>query len=147
MPLNTHIIIDSIGNISINDSIFINGYLLDENNNPVTNVTIDIIINSIVFTVSTNDNGKFSVLFSEKNTNGLVYVKTEFNGTKNYYGSFNSTIFNVDKIITSIIISNIVGKVGEEITISARLTDKNGNPIVDRTDLFCLGNINILIGS
>ncbi|MGL4670435.1 MAG: hypothetical protein ACRCVG_07600 [Methanobacteriaceae archaeon] len=149
LPLDTTIIFDSISNATINDTIIINGTIIDENNNPMANVNITVTINGTDYVLLTDNMGKFSISYFVSTETGIFNVYGVFEGNMYYAYSYNSTSFIVNKIPTNLNVSNVSGTVGDKVNLTATLTTSNGSFLVNKEIIFYI-KINgsyVLIGT
>ena len=127
--LNTTIIPENVNAVKINDTIKVNGKLVDQNNIPVGPTQINISINGINVTVPVDEEGKFSYE-NTTNVTGINNVTIVYDGNDTYTNSsvsFNFTVSPLSAQITANAISPIV--ITNNTTISGVLKDEKGNNI------------------
>ena len=123
--INTKLIIDSIENTTIDTNIFITGKLVDEFGNIVPNTFINITVNNNMIELYVDANGTFTCIY-KTNILGENNITLQYNGNDTYNPSSNEASFNVRKLKSTIVVDSIVGYIGENITLTARITDENG---------------------
>jgi hypothetical protein len=97
---NTSITLNSLSkkNYNLNETFYVNGTLLDDNNNPLPNNNISITFLSSEKRVLTDQNGSFSTNFTipVTTTPGKSDITIEFKGNNDFYKqSINSTKINI----------------------------------------------------
>ena len=123
--INTKLIIDSIENTTIDTNIFITGKLVDEFGNIVPNTFINITVNNNMIELYVDANGTFTCIY-KTSILGENNIILQYNGNDTYNPSSNEASFNVRKLKSTIVVDSIVGYIGENITLTARITDENG---------------------
>ena len=123
--INTKLIIDSIENTTIDTNIFITGKLVDEFGNIVPNTFINITVNNNMIEGDVDANGTFTCIY-KTSILGENNITLQYNGNDTYNPSSNEASFNVRKLKSTIVVDSIVGYIGENITLTARITDENG---------------------
>ena len=123
--INTKLIIDSIENTTIDTNIFIIGKLVDEFGNIVPNTFINITVNNNMIELYVDANGTFTCIY-KTSILGENNITLQYNGNDTYNPSSNEASFNVRKLKSTIVVDSIVGYIGENITLTARITDENG---------------------
>ena len=123
--INTKLIIDSIENTTIDTNIFITGKLVDEFGNIVPNTFINITVNNNMIELYVDANGTFTCIY-KTSILGENNITLQYNGNDTYNPSSNEASFNVRKLKSTIVVDSIVGYIGENITLTARITDENG---------------------
>ncbi|MDO5822395.1 Ig-like domain repeat protein [Methanosphaera sp.] len=123
--INTKLIIDSIENTTIDTNIFITGKLVDEFGNIVPNTFINITVNNNMIELYVDANGTFTYIY-KTSILGENNITLQYNGNDTYNPSSNEASFNVRKLKSTIVVDSIVGYIGENITLTARITDENG---------------------
>ena len=123
--INTKLIIDSIENTTIDTNIFITGKLVDDFGNIVPNTFINITVNNNMIELYVDANGTFTCIY-KTSILGENNITLQYNGNDTYNPSSNEASFNVRKLKSTIVVDSIVGYIGENITLTARITDENG---------------------
>ena len=123
--INTKLIIDSIENTTIDTNIFITGKLVDEFGNIVPNTFINITVNNNMIELYVDANGTFTCIY-KTSILGENNITLQYNGNDTYNPSSNEASFNVRKLKSTIVVDSIVGYIGENITLTARIIDENG---------------------
>nr|WQH65246.1 Ig-like domain repeat protein [Methanosphaera sp. ISO3-F5] len=127
--INTTIIPEAVSAVKINDTIIVNGTLVDQFNNPVGPATVNISINGINATVPVDVDGKFTYT-NTTNITGINNVTIVYDGNDTYNGSsvsFNFTVSPIFTQITANATSPIV--INNTTTITGVLKDEKGNSI------------------
>ncbi|KZX10062.1 beta strand repeat-containing protein [Methanobrevibacter filiformis] len=94
LPLNSTLVINPVSGAKMNSSISINGTLLDENNNAISNVRIVVTVNGVNYNTTTDVSGKWNINYPVNSTD-LVNIVAVFNGNDRYVSATNSTTFIV----------------------------------------------------
>ncbi|BBL61685.1 hypothetical protein MarbSA_07250 [Methanobrevibacter arboriphilus] len=119
--------------VKINQTVSISGLLTDQNDNPIANANLELIINGETdsYNITTNSDGVWNLVYTP-NHSGIFDLSLNYEGDDRYNGFSENESFNVDKLATnsSINIPSDV-KVGETITISGEAFDENNNPLAD----------------
>jgi hypothetical protein len=118
-------------NVKVGDSIIIDGFLADEEGNPIVNTTIAVIVDGKNFNVTTADNGSWNLNYTPTHAGDFTLIVT-WNGNENYTGFTNNTNFDVNKLVaySSIDLSGDF-RVGKTAVISGVLLDEKGNKIAN----------------
>ncbi|KZX11634.1 Ig-like domain repeat protein [Methanobrevibacter filiformis] len=128
-PLNTTLVINPIVDTKVNSNVSINGTLLDERGAPIGGVTINLVVNGVNYTATTNASGKWSITYHVGLT-GVINVVAEFVGNANYIASANATYFEGLALNSTLVINPIVDtKVNSNVSINGTLLDERGAPI------------------
>ena len=122
------VIIIKAPDTSVYQENVISGKIVDGNNNQVGKVPITLLINDEEIKLETTANGEFSYkhFASQINEN---FVAVIFEGDDNYINSFNSTVFNVASIKTTIVLSIKDTSINEKIIVNGKLTDYYKKPV------------------
>lgn len=135
----TNITLNNItGKVYVNDTITITGKLIDEDNNPLTNKEIKIIINSTNTnkeeTVITNPEGKYEYKFKPLQSQ-QYNITTIYEGNYKYDNRYINTIIIPQKHNTKVITTNIISpvKYNSTITITGRVVDEESSQPVNGT--------------
>ncbi|WP_458455814.1 hypothetical protein [Methanobrevibacter sp.] len=111
------------------DGSTLNAYLKDKNNNPLSGKTLKFNINGLNYNRITNSNGIAELIIIE---NPGVYTTTiSFQGS-GYASSSKTVTVTVHEMPSNIIANNISMYYRDGSAISATLTDRNGNPLVNK---------------
>ncbi|MBE6493341.1 MAG: hypothetical protein E7Z84_01850, partial [Methanosphaera stadtmanae] len=125
----TTIVPEAVNIVKLNDTVVINGTLVDEYNNPVASTEINISINGVNVTVPVNEEGFFTYT-STANITGLNNVSIIYEGNDTYAdsnASFNFTVVPIYTQISANATSPII--ITNNTTISIILKDEKGNSI------------------
>ncbi|MEA4956251.1 MAG: hypothetical protein VB038_00810, partial [Methanobrevibacter sp.] len=119
-------------NSTVGKSTTINGTAFDENGNPLTNVQLNVTVNGVVYSVTTNDLGFWSLSYIP-NVAGSFNLQVNWTGNATHNGFTNVTVLNVSKAVTNSTIGVSGSIVGKNVTINGTAIDENGNPLVGVT--------------
>lgn len=118
---NTVISADNL-TITDEDEIGYNIYLFDENNNPIANRTLEVILDGITYNVTTDDNGQ-TVLPIKLNA-GQYAVNINFNGDNDYLKSSSVGYVNVkSKVEISLDVNRYSNNVNLTVNVSKHIND------------------------
>ena len=118
---NTEISADNL-TITDEDEIGYNIYLFDENNNPIANRTLEVILDGITYNVTTDDNGQ-TVLPIKLNA-GQYAVNINFNGDNDYLKSSSVGYVNVkSKVEISLDVNRYSNNVNLTVNVSKHIND------------------------
>lgn len=106
------------------DGIILDGVLTDSNNNVLTNKTVNIFINSIKYTRTTDNDGKFS-LNLELNS-GKYLTSLEFDGDNKYNYSSKEISVNIISTVNS---NDLIKYFRNASQYYATILDYDGNPV------------------
>ena len=128
--------VDPIADAKIGDNPKITGTLVDEQDNPIAYTPVTITVNGKIYTVVTDENGNYEltvpeVVLGQNN----VTVSLESN---EYSAPSVNTSFEASKVKTIVTVPSINGIVGEDITLTAYVTDEDGNPVTGGNLVFKL---------
>jgi len=141
--INTKLTIDETNNSKTNMTTIIKGKLTDNNNKTISNANITISINNNqTIQTKTDNTGVFQATYipTEAKINN---IKAVYNGDNKYNPSQNNITDNVTKLSTEIIVNPIIGTVGENITLVARVTDENGKLVNNGKVIFKLNGLTL----
>ncbi|WP_069592535.1 C1 family peptidase [Methanosphaera sp. WGK6] len=126
LPENTIITLNKINNTQPNTTINITGKLISQTNKTIPNAKIIITINNQnTINTTTNTQGIFTSNIKTPNTIGTCNITATYNGNITYKKSTYETKFNIEKIGTTINLTNTTKHVGENVTIIASILDTN----------------------
>ncbi|KZX14378.1 DUF11 domain-containing protein [Methanobrevibacter filiformis] len=129
LTLNSTLVINPIVSAKVNSSVSINGTLLDENAVPISGVIVNLIVNGVVYNVTTDASGNWNITYLVIST-GVIDVVAEFVGNVNYAGAVNATYFDGLALNSTLVINPVVDtKVNSSVSINGTLLDENGVPI------------------
>ena len=123
--------IDDITNAKYNEISTISGKLTDNEGNAIANAAIKLLINNGRKTLKTDSEGVFTFDYKFTRT-GENTITATFLGNKNYNSAEAASTVEVgaaDAVITLDKISSV--QKGEQVTISGRIADNNGNAIAN----------------
>ena len=135
--IETSIELDEIAPIKSGESITISGKLVDANGNPVVG-TIKLLINNGKATVKTDSNGVFTYDYTLSKV-GTNNITVSYLGANRYTASEATTTVTVGALNTKLTIDPVTAKKGDKITITGKLVDENGNPVVGTVKLLING--------
>ncbi|MBR0472117.1 MAG: hypothetical protein IJI98_05415 [Methanosphaera sp.] len=119
-----------VGNTSIT------GKLVDEQNNPISGKTVTVKVNDQTITTTTDKNGNYQVVTTNAKE-GLNNVTVTF--TDDQYNTGKATTgFTASKLKTKVTVESVNGIIGEDITLTAHVTDENGKPVTGGNLVFKL---------
>ncbi|MCL2686973.1 MAG: right-handed parallel beta-helix repeat-containing protein [Methanobrevibacter sp.] len=145
--INTTITITPQENIKIpalsneGNPVNITGILRDEKGNPIANKSINVTIDSKTSLVQTDENGRWSVPYIPTK-NGTISIVAKFAGDEDYNPCENTATFTVTKgkiFVNIAVTENPDGS----ITITANVTDDEGNPVINYPVDFYMDGKNI----
>ncbi|WP_157078601.1 beta strand repeat-containing protein, partial [Methanobrevibacter filiformis] len=139
--LSSNLTINPIPDTKINSTVSINGTLLDENNDSVSGVTVNVTVNNVVYSATTNSSGHWNVNYLVIST-GSISVVAEFEGNTGYVGSSNSTSFNGLALNSTLVINYVPNsKINGSVSINGTLLDENGYAISGVTVSVTVNNV------
>ena len=130
--------VDQIEDAVYGDNVTITGKFTDANGKAISNSNVRVFVNGKKYLTRTDKTGAYS-LTAKVTSVGENNVTVGYGGNDNYNAYEDSIVFNADKqdvIVTYNVIEDT--KVGENITITGKFTDKNGKAITN-------SNVKILI--
>ncbi len=130
-----------ISDALVDDNISITGKLLDSDGNPITYSNITIKVNDETYIVPTDGKGKYKLVMPIK-TVGENDITVTFENDK-YNTVTNETTFQVNKHKTVFTVYDVMGIVGEDITLRATITDEKGNPVTGGNMVFKLNGLTL----
>ncbi|RAP44067.1 MAG: hypothetical protein BZ135_08845 [Methanosphaera sp. rholeuAM6] len=133
---NATISIDPIGEAKVGENTTITGKLVDEQNNPISGETVKVNVNGKTYTAITDKNGNYKVNVSNTKV-GLNNVTVTFSSDK-YNSAKDTQKFEAVKQKVKVTVSQVKGIVGENIKLTAYVTDENGNKVTGGTVVFKL---------
>ena len=120
-------LISNPGDIFVDDTITYT-FQLTCKNTPLSNQTINIIIGTKTYTITTDVNGK--AIINHKHTiGGEINIEATFDGTYKYNASTTSTTVTVIKLDVMINTQNINTYVNDVTTITGQITDQRGENV------------------
>ncbi|KZX17711.1 beta strand repeat-containing protein [Methanobrevibacter filiformis] len=129
LDLNSNLVINPIPDTRVNSSVSINGTLLDESNNSISNVRVVVTVNGINYNSTTDNSGKWSIIYLVKSS-GNINVVAEFNGNSNYSAAVNSSTFNGVSLNSKLVINPVTNtKVNSSVSINGSLLDESNKAI------------------
>jgi hypothetical protein len=119
--------ISDVPDAKMGDNVTISGKIVDEKGNPVQNVKVSVKVNDKVYNVTTDKDGKYKLENPEIVVgSNNVTVKAE---DDKYKATTSKASFNVTKHTSKLIVDSVIGTIGEDITLVARVVDEKGNPV------------------
>ena len=131
----TIVVVDVSG--KYNGTVILNATVVDQNNAPVSGITVNFYINGVnVGSNTTNDQG--IAYYNYKVTNAGSFSYNVISSLNEYYniGSSNYAVAEFTKLTTTIVTTNIDGKKGSYVNLTATLKDENGIAIEGQTVKF-----------
>ena len=130
----TQLKITNVESDSYKDKVNITGTLLDANNNPIDNMTVDVYVDNVKKgTAKTDSTGTFTYSFDDASVGDHV-VNVTFVKSGNYLGNDTAkeVSFTVKAKDTKITLDDIEDiKIGQTATIKGTLTDKDGQTLAN----------------
>ena len=124
-PITTIIKADNI-TMRYHDGTRLTGVLTDSNNKILSNKTVNIFINAVKYTRTTNGEGKFSIGLG---LNSGKYLTTiEFNGDKKYNYSSKVILVNIQPSMNA---NNLIKYYKNDSQFYATVLDHDGNPVIN----------------
>ena len=108
------------------DGTRLNGVLTDSNNNALSNKTVRILINSVKYTRTTDNDGKFSLNLGLNS--GKYFATLEFNGDKKYNHSSKEILVNIQSSAKS---NDLIKYFKNDSQYYATILDYDGNPVTN----------------
>ena len=108
------------------DGTRLSGVLTDSNNNVLKGKTVNIFINSVKYTRTTNDEGKFSINIGLDS--GKYLTTLEFEGDSNYISSSKDVLVNIRSSVNS---SDLIKYYRNASQFYATILDYGGNPVAN----------------
>jgi len=113
--------------IRVGKTINITGTLKDGNGKHIIGARVSVTVDGKTYTLTTDSKGQWILSYKPSRT-GNVNVLVSYLGDDSYLGSENKTSFNVRKGKVNIV-TNVVKNPDGSITITANVTDENGDPL------------------
>jgi hypothetical protein len=125
---NANITLNPIKNITYYQATAVAGKLTDSMGNPIpyANVTLD--FDGITQVVPTDGQGNYLLVYNTTKV-GLNNVTASFKGNDVYNSATTNGTFNASKIHTRIVIDDVVGVLGDNVTLNALVTDEYGTKV------------------
>ncbi|WP_333658702.1 carboxypeptidase regulatory-like domain-containing protein [Methanobrevibacter sp.] len=120
----------NVSNGKVGKLLAISGVIVDESGNPVANARVSVSVGSMLYNVTTDSNGKWSVNFTTLK-NGSYDVYASWIGNDIYEGFAKNVNFIVSKTTTKSTVNVSNGKVGKLLAISGVIVDESGNPVAN----------------
>ncbi|UTB32260.1 MAG: Ig-like domain repeat protein [Methanobacterium sp. ERen5] len=130
-------------NGEVGDKVAIKAHLQDKDGNPLEGQKIHFNIKNSDLTGTTNGNGDVTVYYTITGNPGNYYILITFGGANPYEPSTYTSKLTVNKITTSITVSDTKGTRGDYVDLQASLKDKNGNPVSGKDLVFYINGINV----
>ncbi|MBF4469554.1 MAG: hypothetical protein ISP01_09140 [Methanobrevibacter arboriphilus] len=117
--------------VKVNQTVSISGLLTDQNNNPIKNANLELIIDNELYNLVTDSSGNWILNYTPKKS-GIFNLSLIYQGDNHYYGFVENETFNVSKLATNSTINIPTHvKVGETIKINGKAYDENDNPLAN----------------
>ncbi|WP_323736623.1 hypothetical protein PXD04_01245 [Methanosphaera sp. ISO3-F5] len=133
-------------NTTYNEKTNITCILHDENNIPIPNANITLYVDLEQINKTTDENGTFTIEYEAKNV-GDNYIIAFYYGDYSHKDTLNSTTFHVNKLNTYITVNAENTTIGNEITITGKLTDNENNAIAHATIILFIDEEEIKINT
>ena len=124
---NAVLTVDPIKDIKIGDTIKITGRFVDKENNSITNAPLNVKVNNETYIVITDNYGNYELSYT--NNKGGINNVNVMSLDREYWAANTNTTFTAKKLNVSVSVYEIIGTIGEDITLRATITDENGNPV------------------
>ncbi|WP_323736119.1 Ig-like domain repeat protein [Methanosphaera sp. ISO3-F5] len=119
--------VDPIKDSKLKDNITITGKLVDEQNKPISYAPVQVTVNGKTSTVTTDKNGNYQLpatgIVEGTNNVSVKYEDPEYK-TQTVKASFKASTSK-----TVVKVPSITGVIGEDITLTAYVTDDDGKPV------------------
>ncbi|RAP50597.1 MAG: hypothetical protein BZ136_00965, partial [Methanosphaera sp. rholeuAM74] len=128
---NANVTVNNITPVKVGENATVSGKVTDENGKPVANAPVTVKVGDKTVKVTTDANGKYnaSVPVTKAGNNSVSVSVGETNTTK---PANKTSSVNASKLNTTITIDPIKDvKVGENATVSGKVTDENGKPVAN----------------
>ncbi|WP_406533466.1 hypothetical protein, partial [Methanobrevibacter sp.] len=139
-PLDTAVITAVPVEGKVGDVVNVTAVIVDENGNPVLNGTATLVIGGVVYTADVIDG---VAVFEDVilPAPGSYECEITYNGSEKYNSSSTTVDIDVSALDTSIVAEPIEGKVGEKVSVTANVTDENGNPVPNGTATLSINGV------
>lgn len=129
-PTDTIITINPVSDVEFNKIAEITGKLTDNQNNPLYNTGLNVILNGKSFNIKTDATGKFTIN-TKATLPGENNITVTFKGNDFYASNSSASSYNVVKRNVSLDV-NEINEVyyGQNITVNGLLKDSEGNALV-----------------
>lgn len=124
--------------INVNDTTIpitggnLTAILVDENNNPIQNLNVNVLVDNANKEFETDSNGKITIPLNDL-TEGNHRISIKFNGNE-AYNSVNTTVkVTVNRLNVKLITEDLFMNYGDGSKFKVRLIDLDGNPIKGET--------------
>ena len=135
---------DSTG--ALGDNALLSATLTDANGNSLVSKLVDFFVDgTFVGSDDTNVNGLAVLIHPITETVGQHTILARFNEENDFFGSEDTAILTVNKIVTNILATDSTGTIGGSAVLSATLTDANGNSLMNKIVEFLVDGT--LVGS
>ena len=136
------ITIDTINNITFYQNAQIKGKLVDNNDNPIANAKVTLNMDGVTRTVTTDRYGDYTLEYNTTHV-GLNNVTAQYNGDYKYNSAKANATYNASKIITYVTVADVNGYIGENITLTATVTDEYGTKVTGGQFVFKLNGLTL----
>ena len=138
-PLDTNITVEPVEG-KVGDKVNVTVDVIDENGNPVLDGTAALVIGGVVYTADVIDG---VAVFEDVilPAPGSYECEITYNGSEKYNSSSTTVDIDVSALDTSIVAEPIEGKVGEKVSVTANVTDENGNPVPNGTATLSINGV------
>jgi predicted outer membrane repeat protein len=127
----------------VGDKVAIKAHLQDIFGNGLEGQKVHFKINNSDITGATDNNGDVTVYYPITESPGNYSIIISFPGADPYELSTNTSKLTVNKIPTSITVSDTKGAHGDHVDLQATLKDENGNPISGKNLVFYVNRSNV----
>jgi len=142
-PGNTNITVNS-PNGKNGEIVDLVAKLTDDEGEPLVNREVIFNIDGKQFTATTNSEGIAIINYTiDKNDfiNRKLNITVGFYGDDGYFASNGTGTITLDKTKTNLVVNNSNGKIGNLITLIAKLTDENGNLLSNKIIKFYIDGV------
>ncbi|RAP51228.1 MAG: hypothetical protein BZ138_05685, partial [Methanosphaera sp. rholeuAM270] len=130
------ITVNKVSDAKVGDNITISGKLVDEQNNPIKDAKVSVKVNNKTYEARTDNKGNYK-LSNPDLVSGVDNVTVSYTSTL-YKSSSAKTTFKVTKLKTKVTVQSINGTIGEDITLTAFVTDERGGKVTGGNLVFKL---------
>ncbi|UTB32410.1 MAG: Ig-like domain repeat protein [Methanobacterium sp. ERen5] len=135
-PPNTHLNMDNITSFHAMP-VNLTAKLTDKDGKPIPDKTINFKVNSIIVgSALTDSQGTATLNYNTLNSIGTYSLEADLTGCDGYDNVIASGTLTVQAIKTKLTLENVTSVPGAKVNLTAKLTDENGVPIVNKRITF-----------
>ncbi len=123
------------------DAVTLKATLTDIDGNVLKDKTVIFTVNGVDYSAITGEDGVASYSYILGLTPAPYIITAVFNGDDYYNRTSGIGTLTVDKIGTTINVSNVTGTYGGNVTLKATLKDTNGNPLKNKAVTFMVNGV------